>query len=202
MTTFQTGFGDWEIREDGTAIDLRNKIMWMRSPMGTGGPGQGTMIVGDFPSVTSRFGRGIDAYGQRDKNLGEIVKEAITKSSASKAYKTGSDRVMFAGHADWRLPTLDEAVTLMFDEGWGASRIRVDDCRPIDIWKSLLAPMCLQGRFWTATRCHESPRSFLGIVKYSTFAWSFSAHGGTPTITDTGGTDTEETAGVLLMRRT
>lgn len=135
----------YELRGDGTALSLTDKLMWIRIPWGASWtrPNEQNRDLEQlaWPTVTKLFGRG---GGVSLCENGTIALEGwrIAKSSVSSGYTPGELRVDFAGYRDWRLPTVADWHTVL----------------GLD-WDMAAAVFPLFGlglRYWTATGREES----------------------------------------------
>ena len=200
---YQTAFGPWDINQNDTVSDLQNGLMWARKPLCFGGIGVGGIVENDWETMSGCYGRGVTAYERTGGNLGSIVSATIKHSGRKFGYIAGSKPVHHAGHNDWRLPTLDEVVTISFEEGWGARKVNtgIDDAREII---ATLFDTSVRGeqRFWVANMCwqYKGLRTLIGLKpKDPPVAWSF--HFGTViTIYEIGHDDKHQDHAALLVR--
>lgn len=130
-TTGRTGFGDhkdikpndtdpkdvpgthWTINGDGTVTNHRQKLMWIQGCWGQTWDGErftGDAVPLSWDDATPLFGKGVFAYPERERSS----EDPATWSDAdiTHGYERGSCTVTFAGHSDWRLPTVSEACQL------------------------------------------------------------------------------------------
>ncbi len=199
---FQTAFGDWEVNVDGTVTDLQNGLMWARSPLGSNGIGNGSIVEDTWEKMSSSYGAGVMAYDRSASGLGPIVRETIKISGYDRGYTSGRERIMHAGMSGWRLPTLDEVSKISFDEGWGAKKIKSGESDPTLIFEKLFQESCIKQSFWVANKCWDPKeiRTLFGLsAKKSPVAWSFIVDR-VITIIEGGGEEKAEKKAVLLIR--
>lgn len=135
----------YELRADGTAVSLADRLTWIRIPWGASWTSENdssrNLEQVSWPTATKLFGRGC---GVSLSDHGSIALEGwrIAKSSVSSGFTPGELRVDFAGHHDWRLPTVADWHTLL----------------GLD-WDKATAIFPLFGlglRYWTATGREEA----------------------------------------------
>ncbi|RTE53874.1 DUF1566 domain-containing protein [Arenibacter aquaticus] len=107
-------FGHLVLRQDGTWIDSKNKLMWIRGAWGTDWNGRdfiGEPLALNWFDATYYFGHGATACSDL---TGTISPKDLLGSQSLEQFKKGKATVLFAGHTDWRLPTAYELNTLGF----------------------------------------------------------------------------------------
>jgi len=104
-------FSHWVDNGNGTVTDTRNGLTWIRAPYGAKWHGEyfaGEVTELDWYEVTSRFGMGSVACFGCDIDNEKLNREGVFE----KGYTRGTENFYFAGHSDWRLPTIAEYLTL------------------------------------------------------------------------------------------
>ena len=159
----ETAFGDWLIQED-TVIDLHNGLMWPRSPLGEVTIGCGKIVKESWTSMTKKYGRGVAVASDR-RTLGDMVIQSRPLSTYERGYTPGQERVTYAGFSDWRLPTLDEAATLTFNESWGTRKVKTGEEDSRKIFRILFNASCMETgiQFCTATRRRNTNSTAIAI---------------------------------------
>ena len=140
----ETAFGDWLIQED-TVIDLQNGLMWPRLPLGEVTIGCGKIVEESWASMTKKYGRGVrvDDSGYEYGLYNQVI-QARPASTYERGYTPGQERVTYAGFSDWRLPTLDKAATLTFNERFGTRKIKIGEEDSKKIIRILFNASCLR----------------------------------------------------------
>ncbi len=134
----------WTTNGDGTVTSESDRLMWVQAPWGMRWQG-GSTFEGEpcrlsWLDATRLFGRGT-AVGLSDSGTIALSASQIGSTSFSAGYARGSCRVTFAGHDDWRLPTVAEWHTAIGLE-WGRSQAIFPGYHSGD-------------RYWTATARKE-----------------------------------------------
>jgi len=109
--SYQTPFGTYVDRGDGTVSHRESGLRMVRAPWGmvwTGERFVGSPILLQWDEATRLFGRGAEVpygMGETGARFGRAKRAAAAHRNG---YDTGRCTVEFAGHADWRLATGDE----------------------------------------------------------------------------------------------
>jgi hypothetical protein len=145
---------------DGTVTSEEDRLMWIQAPWGMRWEG-GSMFSGSacrvsWPDATRLFGRG-PAVGLSDSDTIALAASQIGSTSASAGYARGSCRVTFAGHSDWRLPTVADWHTVIGLE-WEKSEVVFPLCRSDE-------------RYWSATLRTEPVPDWL-LRSRNRIAWA------------------------------
>jgi hypothetical protein len=134
----------WTVNGDGTVTSEQDRLTWIQGPWGTRWEG-GSEFSGEpcrlsWRDATRLFGRGADV-GLSESGTIALSPDQVRSTSADAGYSTGSCRVVFAGHTDWRLATVADwntVIGLEWAKGEGVfPRYKADE------------------RYWTATGRHE-----------------------------------------------
>lgn len=107
-------FGHLVLRQDGTWIDSKNKLMWIRGAWGTDWNGRefiGGPIAINWYDAIHYFGQGTTACSDI---TGTISSKDLLGSQSLEQYIKGKATVLFSDYTDWRLPTAYELNTLGF----------------------------------------------------------------------------------------
>ena len=113
----ETPSGIFKIDGDGTVTNQDNNLMWMQAPwrmIWNGSEFSGKPILINWVEGTDLFGKGSLVKG-KGGDLARIPDEDIPKTSIRHGFEQGSCIVQHAEHSDWRLPTVEELNTLMFN---------------------------------------------------------------------------------------
>ena len=175
---YNTAFSNWLIdTANDTITDLTNGLTWCRKYLCVEGIGIGDSFTGEWLQMSELLGRGVQAFERTTSNArADIVIQTFPKTQFEMGYTSGTRNVSHAGFTDWRLPTLQEVVTITFEEAWGAKRISkgIDD--PEEITKTLFDDSCRYKSFWTANMCGQEKefRMLFGLKPaLPPIAWCF-----------------------------
>jgi hypothetical protein len=150
----ETPFGMFQVRSDGTFVDVANRNQWIRAAWGmtwTGSSFAGKPHRFDWNTATELFGRGAVSFC-----MGSAIRgAALEKSEYRHGYKEGRNRVIFMGADDWRLPTAAEWETFHLSrddfsqDGWGYDT----DKKPVELRQTLFPFSTEFGLWaWSATQ--------------------------------------------------
>ncbi|WP_230969938.1 Lcl domain-containing protein [Nitrogeniibacter aestuarii] len=127
VETIETPVGRFRINGDGTMTDLTRGLMWIQAPWGMAWDGRefaGTPIRINWWHATELFGRG-ESIAVASAGLSR----AQLAVAATKAPARGSCTIEFAGHDDWRLPSVGELDAIgLYDPA-------SDDAGFVDPWR-------------------------------------------------------------------
>lgn len=146
----ETAFGDWSLESSEVALDRTNRRMWMRRPVMRSDAAYNEPLLLDWETAVARFGRGAQADGPTDIGRADVIRQIVHLTKQSTAYIHANKQTVFAGYSNWRLPTVDDVVSITFSDAWGCKRIRTGFDNAPEITKRLFGEDLCSLTFWTA----------------------------------------------------
>jgi Protein of unknown function (DUF1566) len=203
-----TAFSDWTIDSSDTATDRTNGLMWMRHPVMRSDEAYNEPLLLDWHSAVTRFGRGVQAGGSAELGRAELIRKVAPLTRRENGYTTPKTPTVFAGYSNWRLPTVQEVVTITFDEVWGCAKRTEGLDQPVAITDQIFGSSLNSLTFWTANNLSDVT-TLTEVLTYLTkfravtpneyvVAWSFRRRDGLIFIDEYA----EQTKAVLLVRNT
>jgi|GEM_PF-4656839 len=149
-------FGKILIQPNGTFIDSKNGLMWIRAPWGMNWNGKefvGSPIPLDWYEASLYFGKGASAG---EDPTGSISAKDLMTASSLDSYQRGKTTVFFANQDDWRLPTAYELNCISFKTEKGDYAVSSRE-KPEELREKLFPGVkeLTKNRFWSANQAHS-----------------------------------------------